>query len=116
MRSVLLVAAVVVGACAEDAAQSTKYLQTWTRAYGETTCADWHQSMSERERFVMASDVLFTLHKRTKPSASRPSDRVAGRFQTGINETCPRAGEELKRKVVEVATPLYESSSSLGPE
>ncbi len=115
MRSLLLAAALIVGACGGDAPQSTKYLQTWTTAYSETTCADWHQSMTERERFVMASDVLFTLHKRTKPTASRPADLVAGRFETGINETCPRAGEELKRKVVEVATPLYESSSSLGP-
>lgn len=116
MRSLLFAAAVVVGACGGHAPQSTRYLQTWTTAYSETTCADWHQSMSERERSIMASDMLFTLHKRTKPSASRPSDPTAGRFERAINETCPRVGEERQRKVVEIATPLYESSSSLGPE
>jgi hypothetical protein len=116
-RAVFLVAAVfLAAACSGGEPESTKYLQTWTKAYGETTCTDWHQTMSAHERFVMAADMLLGAHRRENADAAIPSDILVTRFEMGIGGACADAGEQSGIKVSEVAALLYTMSNDLGPE
>lgn len=116
MRALIvsLLAVVLVG-CGDGQPESTKYVQTWTKAYAETTCADWHQVMTPHERFVMAADLLLSVYRREQADAEIPSDILVSRFETGIGGACADAGEQLGIKVAEVAALLYTMSNDLGP-
>lgn len=35
-----------------------KFEQTWSASYGSTTCADWHERMTPKQRWVAAADML----------------------------------------------------------
>lgn len=83
----LLWVTLIVAACG-GSPTSTKYTQTWTKAYSETTCEDWRSLMDEHQKFVMAADILFTSQKKVKSDVSIPDDALIGQFQGQIQGLC----------------------------
>ena len=86
-------AAVLVAGCG-GAPTSTNYTQTWTKAYGATTCADWRDIMSEHQKFVMAADILYASQKKVEPEIGLPSDSLVGQFQGQIQGLCLTHGTD----------------------
>ena len=84
---ILLITLLVVAGCG-DGPTSTKYVQTWTKPYGDTTCADWRDAMSEQQKFVMAGDILLTSQRKLKADAAIPSDALVGQFQGQLQGLC----------------------------
>jgi hypothetical protein len=89
----LVVAALVVAGCGDGPA-STKYKQTWSKAYSATTCADWRDVMDEHQKFVMAADILYTSQKKANPDVALPSDSLVGQFQGQIQGLCLTHGKD----------------------
>ncbi|GAB3447195.1 hypothetical protein GCM10027517_30640 [Phycicoccus ginsengisoli] len=57
------------GGCGSGGAASSssdKYEQTWTTSYAKTTCADYTQTMTVKQRWVMAADMLVSSRGRGK--------------------------------------------------
>lgn len=77
----------LVAACGGEPA-STKYTQTWAKAYGDTTCEDWRSVMDEHQKFVMAGDILYTQQKKVKADVAIPDDALIGQFQGQIQGLC----------------------------
>jgi hypothetical protein len=92
-----------------------KYEQTWLKAYGDTTCADWVNEMDAHQQFVMAADMLLTLQRADVPSAPIPPDEQIDRFASAITTSCEGPGAELGVKITEVAASLYTLSDDLKP-
>ena len=110
----LAMALVVVAACGGGTPASTRYTQTWTKAYDQTTCADWGSAMDEHQRFVMAADMLLAAQRGEQADAPIPPDSQIQTLQTAIGGACAGAGAELGVKVGEVAASLYLMSNDLG--
>jgi hypothetical protein len=82
---VALLVTLVGGGC--ESPKSTKYTQTWAKAYTETPCSDWANVMDNHQRFVAAGDMLVTL--RTKDgNAGLPADEMIGAFALDISDMC----------------------------
>lgn len=65
----------------------TKYTQTWTTPYAQTTCADWTSRMTSQQRFAAAADML--LGVRTKDGDARlPADSMVNEFVGGMTTAC----------------------------
>lgn len=111
----LLALVLTLAACGGGEPASTKYTQTWAKAYNQTTCADWRQQMDDHQQFVMAADMLLGAQRDDQPDAPIPPDRQIQKFLDAIDGTCVGAGEQLGVKVTEVAASLYLMSNDLGP-
>ena len=71
-----------------NSGEPDKYKQTWTKAYGDTTCADWRDVMNDHQRFVMAADILYTQQKKIKPDVGLPSDALVNQFAGQVQGLC----------------------------
>lgn len=65
----------------------TKFVQTWPKDYGQTTCAEWNQQMTHNQQRVAAADMLASAW-RADGKRSLPSDELIARFQAGISQGC----------------------------
>lgn len=78
----------LVAACSASGPASTKFTQTWTKPYGQTTCGDWRDTMTEHQKFVMAADILLTSQRKLKANAPIPNDGLIGQFQGQVQGLC----------------------------
>jgi len=92
-----------------------KYTQTWPLPYGDTTCVHWVDLMAEQQRFVMAADMLLTLHRSDLPGAPIPPDRQIQTLQSAIHEVCAAEAYQLGMNVTEIAATLYVMANDLKP-
>lgn len=88
MRPAAVLLAMLVLAACGGSPSSTKYTQTWAKAYGDTTCEDWRSVMDEHQKFVMAADILLTSQRKLKADAPIPDDALVGQFQGQIQGLC----------------------------
>jgi len=116
MRSLaigLMLAALVAAACS-GSPESTKYKQTWTKAYAETVCTDWADAMDAHQQFVMAADMLLSAQRRDNADAPIPSDALIGQFQGYIDGVCLRA-DAGTTEISTVAFLAYSASDQFKP-
>jgi hypothetical protein len=117
MRRVLLVLVLVAACSTAPGAQlgpdATKYIQTWTRGYSDTTCAAWRDEMDSHQRFVAAVDMLVAL-RGAAGGELPPPDALVDLFAAGITTAC---GDDaaLAADINDVATKLYEASGQFQP-
>ncbi|MFF7681443.1 hypothetical protein ACFZA2_01690 [Microbacterium sp. NPDC007973] len=74
------------GTAAESA--PSKYEQTWSSPYSETTCAEWAGEMTRQQRFAAAADILAAAWARIEDSDRFPPDSLIQRFQAGVDSAC----------------------------
>jgi hypothetical protein len=79
--------------------------QTWTKNYGETTCAEWNGRMTEHERYVAAADIL-TSARTYDGGTGLPPELLLRRFQGDVTEACSAALAE-NLTVAEVGATVY---------
>ena len=82
---IFLAAAILVGCSA--GADATKYRQTWPKGYGETTCQDWFENMTDDQRRVAAADMLYVARKKDGAQAL-PSDELVATFALDLSDIC----------------------------
>jgi hypothetical protein len=87
-RFVLALALVVAVAACGGSAESTKYKQSWTKPYPQTTCTDFYGRMDAHQQFVMTADYLLTWQRKTKPDAPIPSDDAVNAFMLAFKPIC----------------------------
>ena len=98
---------------AEEASQAGKYDQTWSTAYGETSCLDWTSGMDAHQRSVAAADMLLAA-RRSDGDEELPDDALIGLFEDSIDEVC-RTDTEGIISIAEAAASLYTLSSDFQP-
>src|SRR5207253_6020628 len=64
-----------------------KYNQTWTTAYSKTTCGDYLNSMTSKQRWAMAADMLTSL-RQVDGGNGLPADGQVTRFQVDVATGC----------------------------
>lgn len=75
----------------KPAGTSGRYDQTWTKSYKTTTCAEWRTSMTAKERFVAAADMLGGARKANGADSLQP-DSLTRQFQAEIDAGCEPIG------------------------
>lgn len=88
----LLIIVTLVAGCSAGPA-STKFKQTWTKSYSQTTCGDWDDLMEPHQRFVMAGDFLLNIHQGEKGSTDPavvpiPPDNIINAFVAAMSNEC----------------------------
>ncbi len=89
-RSLVLSGFVVAAALTfapQAAADDDKYTQTWPTPYGQTTCAQFLNDMTAKQRWVMAADML-TNARNLRANAGLPSDSMITEFEGGLANVC----------------------------
>ena len=85
--------ALVVGACSGESAgtdagtASDEFGQTWSKAYSDTTCAEYKSQMTTDQQRVMAADMLVGARSVDKVT-TMPSDEMIGTFRDGLTTAC----------------------------
>lgn len=87
------------------------YMQTWTKSYSSTTCADWSKRMSEGQRLAAAADTLTAARKRTDAREALPSDALIREFRASITIACIAPSMTLSQ----VSEGLYKTESRFHP-
>ena len=80
------------GACSgesgtEASTASNEFSQTWTKAYSETTCAEYKSQMTPDQQRVMAADMLVSARSVDKVT-TMPGDQMVGTFRDGLTTAC----------------------------
>lgn len=105
--------ALAVMACGGEA-ESTQYVQTWTKAYGDTTCAEYVVEMTDHQRMIMAGDMLIRLWRNEDADARIPTDDEMTSFAAAIGIGCAEeTGDALTP--TEVAVYLYTLGDGFRP-
>jgi hypothetical protein len=85
---------------------TSKYRQTWTKSYGETSCDEWLTHMTDKQQWAAAADMLTGARNKGDGGTSVPGDDLVTEFQGGVTNVCeePVAAAE---SVAEVGAGLY---------
>jgi hypothetical protein len=98
---------VLVSACGDGGSpDSTKFKQTWSKSYDETTCTDWLDLMDNHQRFVAAGDQLIVLRKRDG-NGELPPDDMIGAFALSMSDICRAPAGDLARSILEIGPLVY---------
>lgn len=84
----------VLGGCSTDeggqhagSGPIEKQRQTWSKPYSETTCDDWHDKMTDAQRWTASADLLMARRKGDSVISLPSKDQVAG-FEEGLTSSC----------------------------
>jgi hypothetical protein len=69
----------------------SRYVQTWSKSYDRTSCAEWSARMTDRQRWTAALDMLKNARAADDAFAVVPSDRSVDRFRRGVDARCGAA-------------------------
>lgn len=85
------------GSVAESGTSKSKYTQTWSKSYADTTCAEWNSAMTDRQRFAAAADMLTGARNKGDGGSGLPPDSLIVRFQTDVSQGCsvPATADQL---------------------
>jgi hypothetical protein len=92
-------AVALLGACTDPEAVPEG---SWRQSYTATTCGDWRDAMTERERRIAAGELLFSA-RRGHGASSFPSEREVRSYAAEISLTCKRASA----RIADVALGVY---------
>jgi hypothetical protein len=85
--------------------------EPWTKTAGETTCADWIDTMTPEQRAGLGGALLAVLWDQDG-AASRPGDAVIARFADAIGGAC---GSFRAEKISTIGSGLYSLSDDVKP-
>jgi hypothetical protein len=89
--SVIALSAACGGTTDKSSASSedmARYVQTWSRDYDHTTCAQWKTSMTEAQRWTAAYEMLRDDRAGDGGIAKVPADKLVDRFKADITSRC----------------------------
>jgi hypothetical protein len=69
-------------------AQTSKYEQTWSKSYSETTCGEFMESMAPQQRSAAAADMLTGARNKGDGGEGLPPDRLIDEFESGLDTVC----------------------------
>lgn len=72
----------------------SRYVQTWSKPYDRTSCAEWTTRMTDRQRWTAALDMLKDARAADDAFAALPADRLVGRFGSALNARCASAAAD----------------------
>lgn len=67
---------------------SSRYTQTWSQSYAETSCDEWNLEMTSAQQFAAAADILTSARNKIDGGVGLPPDAMIGEFQAGITNVC----------------------------
>lgn len=105
-------AALGLAGCSSDhSSADSKYTQTWTTPYSETTCTDYLHAMSGKQRWAMAADML-TSERTVDGNTAVPADSQVTRFQADMAAGCEG---QATAAVGDIAVSIYKLDASYQP-
>jgi len=69
-------------------AESSRYTQTWSQSYAETSCDEWNLEMTSAQQFAAAADILTSARNKINGGDGLPPDALTTEFQAGITNVC----------------------------
>lgn len=109
----VLIAGVVIVLAACSTGSGDQFKQTWTKPYGDTTCADWDNAMTVQQRFVMGADFLVTMQKRDlggRDLRQLPGENIMRAFSSAMSNQC---SDNHTMPVSWAATIVYDDNPDL---
>ena len=85
----LLVSCALLAALVGCSDGPATYEQTWQKSYATTTCAEWNSTMSDKQQFAAAGDLLWA-HLQDNGAKDRPDRSSIEGFQTVLGQGCTR--------------------------
>ncbi|MGI8331037.1 hypothetical protein ACRYCC_13810 [Actinomadura scrupuli] len=79
---------------AEQTTVMSRYVQTWSKSYDRTSCAEWSARMTDRQRWTAALDMLKNARAADDAFAVVPPDRLVDRFRRGVDARCGAAATD----------------------
>ena len=73
--------------CGSSNKTDAKFTQTWPTPYGQTTCRQWLNDMTEAQRFTAAADMLVGAQSTDDKNADLPADEQINSFAGDISHT-----------------------------
>lgn len=113
MRRLALLTLLFV-ACSGGEPESTRYVQTWEKPYGETSCREFTQQMTRQQSFVLAGDMLVRAQRTTEPDAV-PSDEQIEAFSLALTVACAEWPIAESMTMPEVAATRYQMDDEFKP-
>lgn len=92
------------------AAADDKYTQTWPTPYDQTTCTQFLNQMTAKQRWVMAADML-TNARNLNQDVGLPPDSMVTEFEKGLENACVIASMTM----TDAAVGLYMTEPSFQP-
>lgn len=86
--------------------ETSKYTQTWTKAYADTTCTDWQATMTSAQTWAASADMLSAARDNIDHGTGVAPDALITRFQGDITEACSADVDGLK--LADVAIGVYQ--------
>lgn len=65
-----------------------KYLQTWEKSYGDTSCTEWNEEMTASQQFAASADMLAGARNKGDGGTGLPPDPLVDEFAGGISSAC----------------------------
>ncbi len=93
-------------------AATSKYTQTWHKAYKDTTCSEWLREMTAANRWAASADILASARNKISGGSGLPSDALVTSFERNIATACEGEGQV---KIVEVAYLIYNYDGTFKP-
>lgn len=67
---------------------SSRYTQTWSQSYAETSCDEWNLEMTSAQQFAAAADILTSARNKIDGGVGLPPDALTSEFQAGVTNVC----------------------------
>ncbi|WP_152970186.1 hypothetical protein [Frigoribacterium sp. RIT-PI-h] len=67
---------------------SSRYTQTWSQGYAETSCDEWNLEMTSAQQFAAAADILTSARNKIDGGVGLPPDALISEFQAGVTNVC----------------------------
>ena len=96
-----------------DVADTTvsKYTQTWSKQYSDTSCAEWNTDLTGQQQFAAAADMLTSARNKIDDGTGLPADSLIQEFERGITNVCV----EPTMTLADAAVGLYATESRFHP-
>jgi hypothetical protein len=111
-----LIAAIGIGASIADDRHgsgqvtrqgASKYDQTWSKSYSETSCAEWTGSLTARQRFAAAADMLSAARNKGDGGTGLPPEELIDRFADDVTQGCSGEATAATQTVAQTGALIY---------
>jgi hypothetical protein len=82
------------GPTAEQDTGMSRYVQTWSKDYDNTSCAEWVTRMTDQQRWTAALEMLKKARNGDNAFAPMPADARVDGFKTAVGASCAATGAD----------------------
>ena len=105
-----------VAGCASSSGDPSKYAQSWTKSYAQTTCQDWTDSMTDQQKFAASADILSSARDKVDGGSGVAPDDLIRAFESEIDDACAPPQPDPTATLTDVTLFIYQADhAQFGP-